>query len=217
LLGAVMALILLFPETKEMVVVLPSADGHVGMVVVERGDERFILNEAYASTRLTTTGEVKLEKLEEREVPASTEGATEAQSPFAQSPFERAAAVLPWFQGAVAALPTRPASFYLYFITGTDTLTDASKLEFERMLEELRKRQAPDIVVIGHTDRVGAPEANDELSLQRAERMKADLVEQGIAPPERIRAAGRGEREPVVPTEDGVDEPLNRRVEINVR
>jgi outer membrane protein OmpA-like peptidoglycan-associated protein len=207
-----MALVLLFPATKEMVVVLPSADGHVGMVVVERGDERFILNEAYASTRLTTTGEVKLEKLEQSEVPASSESSTEPQSSF-----ERAAAVLPWFQGAVAALPTRPASFYLYFITGTDTLTDASKLEFERMLEELRKRQAPDIVVIGHTDRVGAPEANDELSLQRAERMKVELVEQGIAPPERIRAAGRGEREPVVPTEDGVDEPLNRRVEINVR
>jgi outer membrane protein OmpA-like peptidoglycan-associated protein len=217
LLGAIMALILLFPATKEMVVVLPGADGHVGTVVVERGDERFILNEPYASTRLTTTGEVKLEKLEQRELPASTEGATEAQSPFAQSPFERAAAVLPWFQGAVAALPARPASFYLYFITGTDTLTDASKLEFERMLEELRKRPTPDIVVIGHTDRVGVPEANDELSLQRAERMKADLVEQGIAPPERIRAAGRGEREPVIPTEDGVDEPLNRRVEISVR
>jgi outer membrane protein OmpA-like peptidoglycan-associated protein len=217
LLGAVMALILLFPETKEMVVVLPGADGHVGTVVVERGDERFILNEPYASTRLTTTGEVKLEKLEQRELPASTEGATEAQSPFAQSPFERAAAALPGFKGAVAALPARPASFYLYFITGTDTLTDASKLEFERMLEELRKRPTPDIVVIGHTDRVGAPEANDELSLQRAERMKADLVGQGIAPPERIRAAGRGEREPVIPTEDGVDEPLNRRVEISVR
>ena len=207
-----MALILLFPATKEMVVVLPGADGHVGMVVVERGDERFILDEPYASTRLTSDGQVKLEKLEEQEVAASIERSTEPRSPF-----ERAAAVLPGFQGAVAALPARPASFYLYFITGTDTLTDASKLEFARMLEELRKREAPDIVVIGHTDRVGAPEGNDELSLQRAERMKADLVAQGIAPPERIRAAGRGEREPVVPTEDGVDEPLNRRVEINVR
>ncbi len=46
-----------------------------------------------------------------------------------------------------------------------------------------------------------------ELSLQRAERVKADLVSQGIAPG-RIRTAGRGEREPVVTTEDGVDEPL---------
>jgi outer membrane protein OmpA-like peptidoglycan-associated protein len=70
--------------------------------------------------------------------------------------------------------------------------------------------------VIGHTDTVGGVEDNDELSLQRAERVKADLVAQGI-PADRIRAAGRGEREPVVPTVDNVDEPRNRRVEINVR
>jgi outer membrane protein OmpA-like peptidoglycan-associated protein len=72
-------------------------------------------------------------------------------------------------------------------------------------------------VVIGHTDRVGNEQANDELSLQRAERVKAEFVAQGIAPAERIRAAGRGERELLVPTENDVDEPLNRRVEINVR
>ena len=31
------------------------------------------------------------------------------------------------------------------------------------------------------------------------------------------RIAGRGERDLIVPTDDGVDEPLNRRVEIDVR
>jgi outer membrane protein OmpA-like peptidoglycan-associated protein len=84
------------------------------------------------------------------------------------------------------------------------------------MLEELKRRTAPDILVIGHTDRVGQLEENDMLSRLRAERVKADLVAQGI-PEDRIRASGRGEREPVVPTEDNVDEPRNRRVEINVR
>ena len=84
------------------------------------------------------------------------------------------------------------------------------------MLEELRRRPAPDIVVVGHTDRVGNVETNDELSLARAERVKSDLVGQGL-PAERISVAGRGERDPIVPTDDGVDEPLNRRVEIDVR
>ena len=216
LLGAVLALVLLFPSTKEMVVVVPSADGHVGMVVVERGEDRVILNEAYATSRVTSDGQIRLEKLQPAEVKAqaaSLEGATAPQPPS----LERMAAVLPMFHDAIAALPPRPVSFLLYFITGTDTLTDASKLELARMLEELRRRGVADIVVIGHTDRVGNAQANDELSLARAERMKAEFVAQGIAPAERIRAAGRGEREPLVPTENEVDEPLNRRVEINVR
>ncbi|HEV3009509.1 MAG TPA: OmpA family protein, partial [Burkholderiales bacterium] len=66
------------------------------------------------------------------------------------------------------------------------------------------------------TDRVGKDADNDRLSLQRAERVRQSLVAQGIAA-ERIRASGRGERELVTPTADGVDEPRNRRVEINVR
>ena len=193
LIGAVLALILSFgePAPRELVVVLPDAEGRTGTVVVEHGNDRVILNEPYAASRIDAKGEIALVRLETRAV---------------RSDFDR----------AMTALPPRPASFQLYFITGTDTLTNASRLELERMMEELRRRQAPDILVIGHTDRQGVEETNDELSLQRAERVKADLVSQGIAA-RRIRTAGRGEREPIIATDDGVDEPLNRRVEINVR
>jgi outer membrane protein OmpA-like peptidoglycan-associated protein len=192
LIGAALALILSFqPVASELVVVLPEAGGRVGTVIVERGDERVVLDQPYAASRIAGEGAPRADRLAERDVRAA-------------------------LSGALSALPARPMSFLLYFITGTDTLTDESKGELERMLEELRKRQAPDIVVIGHTDRVGGLEDNDQLSLQRAERVKADLVSQGIAAG-RIRAAGRGEREPLVPTADGEDEPRNRRVEINVR
>ncbi|HXJ53459.1 MAG TPA: OmpA family protein [Burkholderiales bacterium] len=218
LVGAALALFLLFPATKEMVVVVPSADGHVGMVVVERGDDRVILNEAYATSRVTSDGQIHLEKLEPKEAEAQVVASTSGAASEVQRPqLERVAVSLPMFHDAIAALPPRPVSFLLYFVTGTDDLTDASKLELGRMLEELRRREVADIVVIGHTDRVGNEQANDELSLARAERVKAEFVAQGIASAERIRAAGRGEREPVVPTENDVDEPLNRRVEINVR
>ena len=218
LVGAALALFLLFPATKEMVVVVPSADGHVGMVVVERGDDRVILYEAYATSRVTSDGQIHLEKLEPKEAEAQVVASTSGAASEVQRPqLERVAVSLPMFHDAIAALPPRPVSFLLYFVTGTDDLTDASKLELGRMLEELRRREVADIVVIGHTDRVGNEQANDELSLARAERVKAEFVAQGIASAERIRAAGRGEREPVVPTENDVDEPLNRRVEINVR
>jgi len=192
LIGAVLALILWWqPVKSELVVVLPQADGHVGTVVVERGAEVIVLNRPYAASRIRGESGPHAEQLSGEEV-------------------QRA------FGGALAALPAQPVSFLLHFITGTDNLTDASKAELARMLEYLRTRQAPDIVVIGHTDTVGGLEDNDELSLQRAERVKADLVSQGM-PADHIRAAGRGEREPIVPTADGVDEPRNRRVEINVR
>ena len=71
-------------------------------------------------------------------------------------------------------------------------------------------------MVIGHTDRVGAVPYHDTLSLRRAERVRDELVKVGIAA-ERIRVAGRGEREPLVATPDEVAEPRNRRVEITVR
>ena len=70
--------------------------------------------------------------------------------------------------------------------------------------------------MIGHTDLVGDNEGNDELSVKRAERVKAVLVDLGI-PADRILVAGRGKREPAVRTSQGVDEPRNRRVEIDVR
>ena len=63
---------------------------------------------------------------------------------------------------------------------------------------------------------MGELTTNDRLSAQRAETVKGFLVQIGIAA-ERITTAGRGEREPLIRTADEVDEPRNRRVEINVR
>ena len=81
---------------------------------------------------------------------------------------------------------------------------------------DLANRPAPEISVIGNTDSVGTTQYNDELSLQRAEHVRSVFIERGI-PEASISAAGRGKRELLVPTADGVAEPQNRRVEINVR
>ena len=83
-------------------------------------------------------------------------------------------------------------------------------------MAEVARRPAVEVVVIGHTDRVGTVQYNDALSLQRAGKLRDELVRLGI-PLDRIQVAGRGEREPLVPTEDQVPEPRNRRVEITVR
>jgi outer membrane protein OmpA-like peptidoglycan-associated protein len=46
--------------------------------------------------------------------------------------------------------------------------------------------------------------------------IRAALIEVGV-PAEKLETASRGERDLLVPTDDEVDEPKNRRVEINLR
>ena len=180
------------PVTPALFVVVPSPhNGHVGKIVVTRGGESRLIDTAYGAQRLTSEGAVVASTLTEAEVRKD-------------------------FGAALTALPGRPTSFTLYFLEGRDELTDESKAELEKVFAELKRRPLPDIVVIGHTDTVGGLAYNDKLSLARAERTREMMVAMGI-PPERVQAAGRGKRELLVPTEDNISEPRNRRVEINVR
>jgi OmpA-OmpF porin, OOP family len=178
-------------RTDERVVVLPGPDGRVGTVVVRGGGVQQTLNQAYAASVIRNSGAPRAERL---------------SPPQVQEQF----AVL------LSALPERPTSYALYFVSGLDELTDESRTELEKLVVAVKRRPVPDVAVIGHTDTVGDPESNDALSLQRAQRVKALLVEAGIAEA-RIEAIGRGERELLIQTGDNADEPRNRRVEINVR
>ena len=75
---------------------------------------------------------------------------------------------------------------------------------------------APGLVVVGHADRSGTPAYNMRLSMRRAESVGQALVDLGI-PPQAIVLDAKGEEEPLIPTDDGVPEPQNRRVEILFR
>lgn len=117
---------------------------------------------------------------------------------------------------AMEAQPLPPKRFTLYFVEGSDTMTAGSRVAVKAIFEEIKLRPAPDLVVVGHTDRVGSVAANDQLAAKRANTMRELLIKLGIDP-ESIQASGRGERDPLVPTDDEVTEPRNRRVEILVR
>jgi OOP family OmpA-OmpF porin len=56
--------------------------------------------------------------------------------------------------------------------------------------------------VEGHTDRLGTPEYNDKLSLQRADAVKAYLVDAGKVDASKVTAVGKGESTPVTHEED---------------
>ena len=120
------------------------------------------------------------------------------------------------FGDALAAQPPASVSFTLYFNTATTEVTQDSKATLDALFAEVAGRQAAEVQVTGHTDRVGTDASNDRLSLERAQAVRDMLVQRGLKATF-IRAVGRGEREPLVPTPDEQPEPRNRRVEVIVR
>jgi len=175
---------------SERVVLLPSADGRAsGVVLRDEGGER-LLDKPYAGS-VRRFG---------------------SSSAYVSSPEQ----VQEIFGQALAAQPARPKSFIVYFQEGGDVLTPESLAEFETVKKEIASRPAAELTVIGHTDRVGSLDLNDRLSLNRAATVRDQLIAAGV-PADKIETAGRGEREPLVPTADEVAEPQNRRVEISVR
>ena len=83
-------------------------------------------------------------------------------------------------------------------------------------LKDAGERSGADVQVTGHTDTLGSGADNDALSLRRAQSIRELLIDRGLKP-ELVRAAGRGERELLEQTGDGVRNAKNRRVEVTVR
>jgi outer membrane protein OmpA-like peptidoglycan-associated protein len=175
----------------ERMVLLPDREGATGAVSVKTAKGEILLTQPYQAADVDADGRIEPKTLDPKEVQKQ-------------------------FGPALSAQPPRPVSYTLYFVSGKEELTPESKPVMEQIKTELSNRPFAQITVIGHTDRVGSVSYNDALSLKRAEAMRQILVQAGI-PLEQITVAGRGAREMLVPTEEKVAEPRNRRVEISVR
>ena len=173
------------------VILLPQADGSASSVVVKTTSEEQVLKVPYQSVSATEGKPLILKFNSEAEVQKA-------------------------FPSLYAAKPPAPSKYILNFMPGGTELTPESKAALPKILEDTKQRKGADLVVTGHTDTTGALLANDELSLKRAEVVTKLLVDSG-APAARIESVGRGKRELLIKTEDNVDEPQNRRVEILVR
>ena len=188
--AALFVVLLAACAVQERVILLPEPGGGSPSLAVSQRGHDVLLDRPYAAADLTLADPWRYQ-------------ATPAE-------------VQATFGAALAAQPARPAHFTLYFIEGSDELTVDSQQALEAMFGDLAKRPVPDVVVVGHTDAVGSDEYNDKLAQKRAEAVRAMLLARGI-PPQDVVAVGRGKRELLVPTPDGIAEPRNRRVEIVVR
>ena len=175
-----------------IVALLADADGSVGRLIVENAAGSVELVDARAATRIR-----------DRQSPAAVSILTEDD-------------VQRLFGDALSALPPAPQRFVLNFRFESDELTDESRKMFPRILTLVRERTAADVVVTGHTDTMGASEANFTLGMKRARAVRALLVKAGLDP-DRVAASSLGESDPLVRTGDNTAEPRNRRVDIAVR
>jgi outer membrane protein OmpA-like peptidoglycan-associated protein len=87
------------------------------------------------------------------------------------------------------------------FDLGQAVLRPAARTELDRFAAELRPLDYSAVRVVGHADRTGNRQANQQLSLRRAQAVKDYLIGQRIDP-ERIQAEGLGSDQPVTGPQD---------------
>ena len=100
----------------------------------------------------------------------------------------------------------------IFFATGSAELQPASLPELQRLLQLLEENPHIHIQINGHTDDVGSESDNLLLSSRRAEAVYRFLLQQGIAAA-RLKYAGFGETQPILPNDSALNRSRNRRTE----
>ncbi len=193
--GLVLLVFLVGCSTKSTVVLLPNPDGSIGEIEVtsETGSQRL--------TQANQATEVKNQKSE----PSAPEILSDKE-------------ITRTFGEVIAISPEPPENFILYFKFDSAALSPQSENLFPEIVKAIKKRKSKgmEIVVSGHTDRVGDKAYNIKLSIKRANRIKDKLVFLGIDAA-LIEVTSHGEGNPLIKTADNVSEPRNRRVEVTVK
>jgi len=184
------------------------------------------LNPAYSrlTSALSTPG-----ALETSAIPLSTaqvyydcwaEQAEEGHQPehiaYCKNGFETA-------MGQISARPAAPAPaaastarpFLIFFDWDRSNINDSARPTINEITSTIKANPNANVRIAGHADKSGTDRYNDALSRRRADAVLNALTQQGL---QRSRATVEsfGESRPLVDTPDGVREPQNRRVEVNI-
>jgi hypothetical protein len=103
----------------------------------------------------------------------------------------------------------------IYFKTNESTLNSKQTKELDSLVLSVTKNPAAKLLIIGHTDSIGAFESNRKLSLNRASSIESYFLEKGIET-KRIQKEYYGYLFPIASNKKEADRAKNRRTEIIV-
>ncbi|MFD2203973.1 OmpA family protein [Kiloniella antarctica] len=124
------------------------------------------------------------------------------------------------FQPYLAPVPAaaeapQASSFLVYFNFDSTVATDVGRLSLEEALTAAQENDGTTVRLVAHADRSGSVDYNQALSQRRLsvvmEAMGRSGVDVGRIVPDAV-----GETQSLIPTEDGIREPGNRVVEIDL-
>ena len=109
----------------------------------------------------------------------------------------------------------KPENVVVMFGFDSSKIDVNAKAGIAKAIEAYKEFGTAIIQISGHADRAGTEAYNMKLGRARADAVAQAMGQAGI-PSNLIRVVSFGESRPVVPTEDGLREEKNRRVEIGI-
>lgn len=103
----------------------------------------------------------------------------------------------------------------IYFEVGRKGLTEAGKAQLAVQADILRQGEDFGVLIQGYTDQQGSASYNKQLGMRRAEAVKAELVNAGIAE-YRIKTVSLGEEGVLCVDSSDVCQHMNRRVHLEI-
>jgi len=101
------------------------------------------------------------------------------------------------------------------FETGKSILRPESDKALNDLVEIMKLKPTLVIEISGHTDNVGTPEANLQLSIDRANAVRNYLIQHGISAT-RVTAKGYGDTQPTATNDTEEGRQKNRRTEVTI-
>lgn len=119
------------------------------------------------------------------------------------------------YQRILSAEERRMFNYHIRFGFSSNNYPTKYLKLMDRIAEILKNNNQLKLEIVGHTCDIGSAEKNRQLSLKRANSIKAMMVQRGVNP-QRILTKGLGQAYPLVPNSDEDNRKKNRRVEFKV-